>query len=257
MTKSWNNKNAPSSGINSQLVSEKPVWATPPEWGMQNCLNYPCPIYLGGPQEKPAQSTYLISLWCSSRQMPSSRHSAPQASCWNILPDQKTSQQFSSSCATWYWTLRVHFLKSLSILFSSSWPHFSTGWWPALPMRRERTALLLRNMLRARWTSSKSKLTWSPGRPPRRPTWPPQSPRRSGGGARWRERLLWSGGSRWEKSILIEFKNPFNPSNLFIVVRPKDCWHHQVLTNVVPCIAVTKVCRRFSRLQYTAGGDSR
>ena len=102
------------------------------------------------------QSTYLISLWCSFRQMPSSRHSAPRAACWNILPDQKTSQQFSSSCATWYWTLRVHFLKSLSILFSSSWPHFSTGWWPALPMRRERTALLLNNMLTTRSTSSKS-----------------------------------------------------------------------------------------------------
>ena len=147
------------------------------------------------------KKNYLISLWCSSQQMPPSRHSAPRAACWNILPDQKTSQQFSNFCATWYWTLRVHFLKSLSILFSSSWPHFSTGWWPALPMRRERTALLLRNMLTTRWTSSKSKLTWSPGRPPRRPTWPPQSPRRSGGGARWRERLLLSGGIRWEKCI--------------------------------------------------------
>ena len=102
------------------------------------------------------QSTYLKSLWCSSQQMPPSRHSAPQAACWNISPDQNTSQQFSCSCATWYWTLRVHFLKSLSILFSSSCPHCSTGWCPALPMRRERTALLLRNMLTTRWTSSKS-----------------------------------------------------------------------------------------------------
>ena len=44
---------------------------------------------------------------------------------------------------TWYWTLRVHFLKSFSILLSFSCPHLRTGRWPPVPRRRERTALLV------------------------------------------------------------------------------------------------------------------
>ena len=51
---------------------------------------------------------------------------------------------YPSHCwTTWYWTLRVHFLKSFSILFSLSCPHLRTGRWPPVPRRRERMALLV------------------------------------------------------------------------------------------------------------------
>ena len=77
-------------------------------------------------------------------------------------------------------------------------------------------------------------VTWSPGRPPPRPAWPPLSPRRLCGGALWRERLLWSEGIRWEECIW--WGNHFNPLNLFVLVHKRHCQRYQVfiLTHFVP-----------------------
>ena len=77
----------------------------------------------------------------------------------------------------------------------------------------------------------------------------------------WRCTVKRAPSFEWGQSLREKYfdrvQNSFNPSNLFVVVRPKDCWHHQVLTHVVPFITITKVCRRFSRLQCTKRGDSR
>ena len=170
------------------------------------------------------QSTYLISLWCSFRQMPSSRHSAPRAACWNILPEKKDFSTVLKPLCNLVLNSASALLEVPLHLVQLLLPTLQHWLMAGIANEEGEDGLAVEQHVDNQVDIKQ--VTWSPGRPPPRPTWPPLSPRRLCGGALWRERLLWSEGIRWEKCIW--WRNHFNPLNLFVLVHYRHCQRYQV-----------------------------
>ena len=223
LTKSWDSENAPSPGTNSQLFSENPKWATPPEWGMQNCLNYPCPVYLGGLQEK-LVSEHLPNI--PLVQFSTNAFIQTQCSSGRLLKHFTWSKDFSTvlkllcnlvlNSASALLEVPLHLVQ----LLLTTLQH----WLMAGVANEEGEDGLaveehVENQVDIKQVEAYL-VTWPATSPTKLATSEPSE-------VGWRCTVKRAPSFEWGHSLREMYfdrvQNSFNPSNLFIVVRPKDC----------------------------------